>query len=396
MRLRGVEVLVVGGGVAGLAAAAALAKAGASVRLLEQAGGFHEVGAGVQISPNGARVIAALGQGEALARKARRSRAVVLRSGARGGEVLRMALPESGPGFHLVHRADLISVLEGALDGVEVRFHATVESVSFEGARPSVALRGGARLSADLILGADGLHSKLRPVVLGAAPAAPFFTGQVAWRALIPAEAGAAPEAQVFMGPGRHLVSYPLRGGSLRNLVAVEERGDWAREGWNHRDDPVHLRAAFKGFGGAVPGWLEQVGELWLWGLFRHEVAARWYRRGVAILGDAAHPTLPFMAQGANLALEDAFALVRALEHAPGLEAGLGAWQATRRPRVQRVVQAANRNARNYHLRAPLAPLAHLGLRLSSRLVPDAPLRRFGWIYDHDVTAPISRSRDPG
>ncbi len=387
MSLSGLEVLVVGGGVAGLASAAALAHRGASVRLLERADGFREVGAGLQISPNGARVIAALGQDEALAQAGIQSRAVVLREGAQGHAVLRMALPADGSGFHLIHRADLIAVLEGALRGVEVTFGASVEAVLPEGTRPAIVFGDGSRESADLIIGADGLHSRLRPAVLGAAPSTPFFTGQVAWRALIPAEAGAAPEAQVFMGPGRHLVSYPLRGGALRNIVAVEERRDWAQEGWTHRDDPAHLREAFRNFGGPVPGWLAQVKDLWLWGLFRHEVAARWHRRRVAILGDAAHPTLPFMAQGANLALEDAFALASALERTQGLEEGLAEWQAARLPRARRVIQAANRNARNYHLRAPLAPLAHLALRLSGRVFPDAALRQFRWIYDHDVTA---------
>ena len=387
MPLSGLEVLVVGGGVAGLASAAALAQRGASVRLLEQASGFQEVGAGLQISPNGARVIDALGQGKALGQAGLRSRAVVLREGAWGGEVLRMALPQDGPGFHLIHRADLITVLQGALAGVEVQFDARVESVVLNEARPSVALETGEKLSADLILGADGLHSRLRPVVLGAAPSAPFFTGQVAWRALIPAEQGAASEAQVFMGPGRHLVSYPLRDGSLRNIVAVEERRDWAQEGWTHADDPAHLRKAFEGFKGPVPDWLAQVEAVWLWGLFRHQVAPTWYRGKVAILGDAAHPTLPFMAQGANLALEDGFALARALEHAGGVEQALSLWQSARRPRAQRVIEAANRNARNYHLRAPLAHLAHLALRFSSCVAPDAALRQFRWIYDHDVTA---------
>ncbi len=396
MQLRGLEVLVVGAGVAGLATAAALAQRGASVQVLEQAGGFREVGAGLQISPNGARVIAALGQGAGLSRAGMRSQAVVLHEGARAREVLRLDLPDGGAGFHLIHRADLIEVLRGALNGAEVQFNTAVGSVKLEEARPAVALDGGERLSADLIIGADGLHSKLRPAVLGAAPAAPFFTGQVAWRALIPAEAGATPEAQVFMGPGRHLVSYPLRGGRLRNIVAVEERSGWAQEGWNHPDDPAHLRAAFAGFGGPVPGWLAQVERVWLWGLFRHEVAQHWHRGAVAILGDAAHPTLPFMAQGANMALEDAYALAQVLDAADGLAAGLAQWQHLRRARVARVIAAANRNARNYHLRPPLAQVAHLALRLSGRLLPDAPLRKFRWIYDHDVTALSSRPREAG
>lgn len=387
MQLRGLEVLVVGGGVAGLAAAAVLAQRGARVQVLEQASEFREVGAGLQISPNGARVIDALGQGAALRSMGMRSQAVVLRDGRHGRQVLRMGLPETGAGFHLIHRADLIDVLRGALDGVAVQFNTSVLSVLPEGARPAVVLDCGAQLSADLIIGADGLHSKLRPAVLGALSAAPFFTGQVAWRALIPAEAGARAEAQVFMGPGRHLVSYPLRKGRLRNIVAVEERSDWTQEGWNHPDDPDRLRAAFAGFGGPVPGWLEQIERVWLWGLFRHNVAQHWHRGGAAILGDAAHPTLPFMAQGANMALEDAYALAQILESASGLEAGLAQWQQQRRTRVIRVIEAANRNARNYHLRTPFAQMAHQVLRLSGRLLPDAPLRKFRWIYDHDVTA---------
>ncbi|MCC5964227.1 MAG: FAD-dependent monooxygenase [Rhodobacteraceae bacterium] len=387
MQLRGLDVLVVGGGVAGLATAAALSQRGASVRLLEQADGFHEVGAGLQISPNGARVIAALGQGAALAQAAQRSRAVVLRAGDTGAQVLRMAQPQDGAGFHLIHRADLISVLQGALADVEVQFGAAVTSVDMTAARPAVALGAVETLRADLVVGADGVHSVLRPAVLGTPPEAPFFTGQVAWRALIPGAPGDAAEAQVFMGPGRHLVSYPLRGGALRNIVAVEERRDWAAEGWHHRDRPEHLAGAFAGFGGPVPDWLAQVDQVFLWGLFRHPVAPRWHRGGAVILGDAAHPTLPFMAQGANLALEDAFALARALERAEGLEAGLAAWHRARGVRVARVIAAANRNARNFHLRPPLAALAHLGLRLSGHVMPGAALRRFGWIYDHDVTA---------
>ena len=386
MQLSGLEVLVIGGGVAGLAAAAALLQHGARVTVLEQATGFEDVGAGVQISPNGARVLAALGQGAALAQAALRSTSVVLRDGRGGSEVLRLPLPQDGPGFHLIHRADLVSLLEAACAGFVVRFGAKVTQTHLDGPRPSVTLAGGARLSADLLLGADGLHSVLRPALNPAQTNAPFFTGQVAWRALIPCAADARAEAQVFMGPGRHLVSYPLRGGRLRNLVAIEERAAWAQEGWTHADDPAHLRTAFAGFGGPVPGWLAQVTQPWLWGLFRHDVAAQWHRGHAAILGDAAHPTLPFMAQGANLALEDAFVLARELVRAQDIPTALAAYQQARRARVIRVVAAANRNARNYHLRAPVAQIAHLALRLAGHVAPQAPLRKFAWIYDHDVT----------
>jgi salicylate hydroxylase len=293
-----------------------------------------------------------------------------------------MDLPQTGSGFHLVHRADCVAALAAQAQGIEMRFNARATKVDTSLGR--VTLSGGETLTADLLVGADGLHSVLRPDLNGVEQ--PFFTGQVAWRALIPGNPTDPADAQVFMGPGRHLVSYPLRDGTLRNIVAVEERKAWADEGWNHPDTPVNLRQAFSGFGGPVPGWLEQVDKVFLWGLFRHKVATRWHGGRAVLLGDAAHPTLPFMAQGANMALEDAYTLVHELDRAPDMQSGMMAYQAARRDRVLRVVDAANRNARNYHLRAPLAPLAHIALRLSQRIVPDAPLRQFSWIYDHDVT----------
>lgn len=377
MTLTGKTLVVVGGGIGGLAAAIALRDRGAKVTLLEQAGALREVGAGIQISPNGARVLRALG----VAPDALRAQAVTLRNAA-GAQVLRMDLPQSVAGFHLVHRADCVAALAARAQDIETRFNAQVVAVDADAGR--VTLAGGAEMEADLVIGADGLHSVLRAALN--ATTQPFFTGQVAWRATIAGKRDDPAEVQVFMGPGRHLVSYPLRGGSLRNLVAVEERKDWADEGWNHPDSPANLRRAFAGFGGPVTQWLAQVDKVYLWGLFRHKVAANWHAGRVALLGDAAHPTLPFMAQGANLALEDAYALALELERAPDLSMGLAAYQDARRGRAARVVEAANRNARNYHLRAPVARLAHMALRLSQRFVPDAPLRQFGWIYDHDVT----------
>lgn len=383
--LAGLRALVAGGGVAGLAAALALRRQGARVAVLEQAGAIREVGAGLQISPNGVRVLRALG----IAPESLGDRAAAVRlHDHRGRPVLRMALPAQ-PGHFLVHRADLIAGLEAAARaaGVEIRLSQPVAAAALGAGGLRLDLAGGGAETAPLVVGADGLHSQIRPVLNGAAR--PFFTGQTAWRALIPCEDG-TPEAQVFMGPGRHLVSYPLRGGRVRNIVAVLERRDWVAEGWAQSDDPANLRAAFAGFGGPVPGWLAQVRAVNLWGLFRHPVAAQWTdgQGRAAILGDAAHPTLPFLAQGANLALEDAFELAAHLAARPGERAAaLAAWQARRRPRAAAVIAAADRNAFAWHLRAPLAPLAHLALRVGGRLAPGAALNRFAWVHGYDATA---------
>jgi len=249
---------------------------------------------------------------------------------------------------------------------------------------PVLRLEDGSEVEAGLLIGADGLHSKVRAALDGAET--PFFTGQVAWRALIPGDGG-ADVAEVHMGPGRHLVSYPLRGGALRNIVAVEERGKWAEEGWSLRDDPMEMRLAFAGFSPRVRGWLDQVQDVWLWGLFRHQVAPVWQRGAMAILGDAAHPTLPFLAQGASMGLEDAWVLAACLAGHDSMAAGLAAYQAKRAGRAARIVAAASQNARAYHLRGPVRALAHAGLRLGGWVAPEMALRRFDWLYGFDATA---------
>jgi len=185
------------------------------------------------------------------------------------------------------------------------------------------------------------------------------------------------------------MVTYPLRGGDFLNLVAVEERDTWTAEGWSQRDDPENLRQAFSGFGPEVQQMLSGVETAGLWGLFRHPVARTWHRDGAALLGDAAHPTLPFLAQGANMALEDAWALADALSGSADLSTGLASYQSRRRDRVVRVIDAASRNARNYHLSpGPFRFAAHTALGLVSRVAPGQMLRRFDWLYGHDVTQP--------
>ncbi len=252
------------------------------------------------------------------------------------------------------------------------------------GSRRRIEFETGALSAADLVIAADGVRSIARGALNEAAPAQ--FTGQVAWRAVVANTCDHPPEARVHMGPGRHLVSYPLRGGMLVNLVAVEERTAWAAEGWEHKDDAAHLRAAFEGFGGDVPQLLAQVASPGLWGLFRHPVAMRWHGDGLVLMGDAAHPTLPFLAQGANMALEDAWVLADCLSRTP-FPAALERYQALRRPRVLRVVEAANGNAWKYHLRNPLVRgVAHLALHVAGRVAPARMMHRFDWLYGLDVT----------
>lgn len=386
MSLIGQSITLLGAGIAGLACARALALRGAEVTVLEQADAIREVGAGLQISPNGAAVLRALGLGEALDRAGTAATGVRLIDGPTAEPVLSMDL--RGRDFRLLHRADLIALLlEGARGaGAELRLLQRIETVDLTGARPRIVTAQGAALTPDLLIGADGLHSHTRAALNGAAAA--VFTGQVAWRAVLPeAEAeDTAALAEVHMGPGRHLVSYPLRGGRQRNIVAVEERSRWAEESWTLRDDPMDLRLAFETFSPRVRGWLDRVEEVHLWGLFRHPVARHWHGPRTAILGDAAHPTLPFLAQGANMALEDAWVLADCLARHDTPEAAFAAYQQARAARCARIVAASTANARAYHLSSPLRDIAHLGLRIGGRIAPQAALRRFEWIYGMDVT----------
>ncbi|WP_294621448.1 FAD-dependent monooxygenase [uncultured Roseovarius sp.] len=387
MSLQGLKCLVIGAGIGGLTVARALALRGAEVTVLEQAEAIREVGAGLQISPNGFAVLRALGLDEALRAVGVQGEAVSLRD-YRKGEVARLDLTRlDSRDYYFLHRADLIEVLaEGArAAGVRIRLLQRVAKVE-PGARPAVHLCNGAVLEADLVVGADGLHSKARQALNGTT--APFFTRQVAWRAVIPNTEARGPEARVHMGPMRHVVSYPLREGRLLNLVAVQERAAWTAESWSQRDDPLSLRAAFEDFGPEVQTMLSRVEEVYLWGLFRHPVAPKWHADGVAILGDAAHPTLPFMAQGACMALEDAWALAEALSGEGALEARLSAYQARRAGRAKRVVDAASGNAWKYHLSfPPLRWAAHGVLRAGGRFAPERMMRQFDWIYGHDETA---------
>ncbi|MCE8009259.1 FAD-dependent monooxygenase [Aestuariivita sp.] len=369
MELSGLSVAVIGGGIGGMAAAAALAQRGAQVRLYEQAPELSEVGAGLQISANGQVVLRALqAVGQDIPTQATLSPGTHMRAGRSGRKVAFVPPPSSGATWYM-HRADLLTLLIKSAEraGVEITLGRPVTPGT---------------VRADLIVAADGGQSTWRSVVDG--PVAPAFTGQVAWRALVPCDPPVAADqpATLAMGSRAHVVSYPLRSGRSMNIVAVEERSGWTQEGWRQSGDPADFRARFADFGGATGALIARAEAVHLWALHLRPVARRWADGRVALLGDAAHPTVPFMAQGACLALEDAWVLSSALAHAGGVEAGLVAYQHARRARAEAVVALARGNAWRFHLTPPWS----WGARAVLAFGAGALARRLDWVYGYDAT----------
>ncbi|WP_116084252.1 FAD-dependent monooxygenase [Tropicimonas sp. IMCC34011] len=382
--LSGRDIIVLGAGIGGLAAAAALARRGARVRVLERADALSEVGAGIQVGPNGMRVLHGLGCGAAARDASVAAGRVTLRDSRKGRRIVSLDLTRFGE-FRQFHRADLLSVLERAARGAGVSIETGREATNVralaEGAE--IDFVDGERIRTSLLVAADGIHSKGREAVVGEMPA--VFSGQIAWRATVPGDQLEMPSgAEVFLGAGKHLVAYALRGGKELNLVGVEARDERRPDGWDHSAAPEAMRAAFAGFGGPVPGWLAAVETARPWGLWLREPMKSWSSGGVVLLGDAAHPMLPFLAQGATMALEDAAVLATLIERPSPDATALAAFSALRIGRVRKVTAAAAANARNYHLGGGLARIAHASLSAMERISPNTLPNRFAWLYEYD------------
>lgn len=394
------QAVIAGGGIAGAAAALALAREGWGVTLCEAAPAFAEVGAGLQVSPNAARVLRWLGVLDAAAARGFRPRAAVLRDGLSGAEVYRAPLGPAAearwgaPYLHL-HRADLLAVLVEAAQaaGAELRTASAVASYALRPEGPAAKLESGGTESGELLIGADGIRSALRARLNG--PEEPVFVGQLAWRGTVPAarlpEGLVAPDATVWAGPGRHLVTYYLRGGELVNFVAVEESRAWTAEGWSAPGDPERLRHGFAGWHSGVTGLLDHVQETFVWGLFSRPAQVRWVDGPVVLIGDAAHPMLPFMAQGAAMALEDVAVLVRRLQAEADVAKAVLAFEHARWDRVTRVQERSLANGRMFHEHRGLLRAGRHGVvGMVSRLAPRLAAGRLDWLYGHDPTAGVA------
>jgi salicylate hydroxylase len=354
-----IPIAIVGGGIGGIAAALSLLRAGFDAHVYEQARALIEFGAGIQVSPNASRVLYGLGLAGELARTGVRSEAIHQRRWEDGRTLLRSPLGSAveaafGYPHYQCHRADLLFTLARALPPERLHVGHRLVALTDQGDRVEAQFENGARVSAAVLVGADGIHSVVRGILFG--PENPRFTGCVAYRGMVPAERIAHLQlestTEVWMGPGRHFIHYFVSGKRLLNFVALMDAESWKRESWTDRGNLADVMAAYEGWHPQVRAIIGAADETFIWALFDRTPLQRWSVGRVTLLGDACHPMLPFMAQGAAQAIEDGATLAACLTKfgARDIAETLKRYEALRLPRASRLQAMSARNKTRFHL----------------------------------------------
>jgi len=388
MTQRGRRVLIAGGGIGGLTAAIALGLRGRSVTVLERSTFGDETGAGIQLGPNATQALRALGVLKAIEPAAFKPEAIWVFDGLSGRRPASMPLgthaeTRYGAPYLTLHRADLHAALLAACQAsasVELRSGFEIATIRQHNARVIAESADGGDIEGEALIGADGLWSAVRKLI---DPRARLrFAGATASRTLLP-RAGLpfpfdAPVVGLWIGPKAHLVHYPVHGGKNLNLVAVTEGGQ-AQQGWSQAGDPSALLSNFTNWCKEVKALLERANRWRSWSLYSLPPLSRWSEGRVALLGDAAHPVLPFLAQGAALAIEDAATLAAALDaQSDDPSAAFHHYAASRQARATRVQTLSQRFGRIYHLSGPMRLARNFILE---RRREDTALARFDWLY---------------
>ena len=390
-------IIVAGAGIGGLTAALALAARGVHIIILEKAERLEEAGAGLQLSPNASRILVDLGLQPRLAPRAVTPEAINIMSARAGGEIARLPLGEAasfraGAPYWVVHRADLQAALQAQVNDnpdIDLRLGCQFEDMAAHAKGLTVVQRRGNARTQELaaaLVGADGIWSAVRNHLFP--DVQPQFSGLIAWRGTLdattlPREYTSA-RVQLWMGPNAHLVAYPISAGRQINVVAIVP-GTWNRPGWSAPGDANEIKNAFSPRWPATARMLIGAVDEWRrWALFTLPDIGEWSDGKVALLGDAAHAMLPFAAQGAGMAIEDAAVLAQCLsdsagENITGIPAALKRYGRLRRSRVLRVQRVARQQGRIYHLTGPLAVARDLAIKAMG---PKRMLARQDWIYD--------------
>lgn len=376
------DVVVIGGGIGGLFAANALIAQDLRVSVFEQAPALGEVGAGVFLTPNSVRQLERVGLGQAVEKRGAR-----VGSGSRyfrqDGTVIAPVQVTDSSGWNAtfgMHRADLIEILASALpaDVVHVGHRCIALEQDAETAR--LSFENGTVIESDLVIAADGIHSTLRPYVFP--PSRPVFSGSVAYRGVLAHESvqdWAADAWMMWLGKGKHFLTFPMRAGTLINFVGFVPADDEMKESWSAPGDPDALRREFSGWDSRIESLLQKVQATFRSALYDREPLPTWTRGRLTLLGDAAHPMLPHLGQGANQSIEDGMALATILARADGATApeALLAYERLRRERVAQVQRGARENGLRYD-----SAYSDLGVR-DAEIAAHAAFRKR--LYDHDV-----------
>jgi salicylate hydroxylase len=389
------KVAVVGAGLGGLNAAIALRQRGFDVTVYEQSDVLGEIGAGIQLSPNAMSVLMALGldrEFEAIAFEPHRH---VVRNWKTGSIVSATQMrgvfrPQYGAGYFGAHRADLHAVLQNALPAECVRLNARVTSVTPTPDRALLTFADGNKAESDIVIGADGIRSAVRESLFG--PDAPRFTGHIVWRGLVPSSALQKdliePDMTAWFGPKGTVVHYYVRRGELVNWIAHFE-SDWRDESWRVESDWREAAAAYAGWHPTLATLFSHTERCYKWALYDREPLTHWSQGRVTLLGDSAHPMLPYLAQGAAQAIEDGYVLADLLaQQRSDPVAALQAYEAARLPRTARIQLHARERGKINNTTSAFARFKRdIGYRLKRLIRPNEHTYKIEWIYGHDVTA---------
>ncbi|MBV8358228.1 MAG: FAD-dependent monooxygenase [Deltaproteobacteria bacterium] len=387
------RVIIIGAGIGGLVAALTMRRAGIEVEVFEQSAALREIGAGIQISPNASRILQRLGLASSMHEYGVRPLAVHIRRWDNGRTLTRQLLGNEceqtfGAPYYHFHRAELLELLAAALPAHMIRLDHRCIGLKQSSDRVEVKFHNGTITDADLVVGADGIHSTVRELILGVE--SPRFSGHVAYRGLVPAERLAHLELEVnassWWGPDHHFVHYFVGAGARYvNWVAIMP-GEWRIESWTAPGEIADALHEFDGWHPQVSAIIGAADATNRWALYDRDPLARWTAGRVTLMGDAAHAMLPYMAQGAVQAIEDAAVLAKCLERAGrhDLAPALRRYEEMRKPRATRCQEGSRRNGQMYHL----ADGEQQQLRdMTLGSVTTVPLPQNVWLYGHDVEA---------